>query len=469
LENNVLQFISNNNLFQPGEKVIVAVSGGADSVCLLYILNSLKKDLSIDLHIAHLNHQLRGTESRADALYVSRLAKKLNIPATIESADVNSYCLQRKISTEEASRELRYEFFGRVISAQDAECVAVAHTRDDNVETILLHLLRGTGIAGLRGLQPHTVLRAGNERQAINVIRPLLELSRDDTEKYCSSLKLRPRVDASNNSISFTRNRIRHELIPLLTTYNTRVKDALLRLSSIARDEIDYLEEQTSLIWVDIADESDNSLLLNVSKLKMFPGVLQRQVLRQAIKHICGDIKDIEAEHIEDAVKFLKKPAGKMLTLPHGVRIHKAYNRLIINRSENAPNPFPSLKKEYALKIPGINRLPGWVIKTRISDKPPRILDKGFMASFDLDKTGTDLSVRACKKGDSFQPLGMKFSKSITRFMADARIPRQWRKSIPLVCMNDRVIWVAGWRIDESVKITPCTKKILRISFERIE
>ena len=467
MESKVLQYINRHNLFYPGEKVVVAVSGGADSICLLNILHGIREELSISLHAAHLDHMLRGKESKADAAYVSRLCRKLGIPATIEAADVGDYSRKRKLATEEAARELRYAFFGRVIAEQEAGCVAVAHTRNDNVETIILHLIRGTGIAGLRGLQPRSVLQMGNERLRINVIRPLLELTRADIEKYCSKLRLKPRLDSSNTSTNYTRNRIRHELIPLLHTYNSRIDDALLRLSAIARDEMEFLEEQTAQVWSEIAEEEGAGLTLDVERLSLLPAVMQNQVLRWAIKFLCGDTRDIEAEHIEDMARFLNKPAGKMLALPHGIRLHKGYGRLTITLAGNTASPFPALDKAYSIKIPGETILPGWMIKASISGKPPKKFDKGFTASFDFARTGRELTVRNCEKGDSFRPLGMEGQKNVLRFMSDSRIPRAWRSTIPLVCSGGKVIWVAGWRMDESVKITRSTQKVLRLSFER--
>jgi tRNA(Ile)-lysidine synthase len=469
LEDKVLDFINRHSLLYPGEKVIIGVSGGADSVCLLHILHRLQDKLSIELHVAHLDHTLRGKDSAADASFVSRLARKLKISATIESADVKKYSKDRKLSTEEASRELRYQFFARVIAEQDAGCVTVAHSRNDNVETILLHLLRGTGIAGLRGLQPKSVLQIGEERLRINVVRPLLLFSRSDIEKYCLDNGLKPRTDASNVSVNYTRNRIRHELIPLLRTYNTRIDDALLRLSAIAGEEMNFLEEQTAHIWAELAEEEGSGISLDVAKLGLLPGVLQNQVLRWAIKFVSGDTRDIEAEHIEAMSRFLKKPAGKMLALPHGVRVHRGYNRLVVSLDENAPSPFPPIEEEYSLQVPGETVFPGWRVRSKITASQPPKFEQGFSAVFDLSKCRQPLTVRRYKSGDIFQPLGMKGKKSVLRFMSDSRVPGPWRSSIPLVCSGDKVIWVVGWRMDESVKIKASTSRILKLKFERAE
>ena len=212
LDQRVLHFIQEHQLVSNQQKLLVAVSGGPDSVCLLHILVKLQEELGIKLHVAHLNHQLRGSESEADAHYVSQLAHQLGIPATIEQRNVKSYQAQQHISLEEAAREVRYNFLGEAARSIGANQVAVGHTTDDHIETILMHLIRGTGTRGLRGLKPSTLWQStGN---SLTIIRPLLPVSRQETADYCHRHKLMPRIDASNLSLSPLRNRIRHQLLP---------------------------------------------------------------------------------------------------------------------------------------------------------------------------------------------------------------------------------------------------------------
>ncbi len=467
LRDRVYRFISDNNLFFPGEKIVAAVSGGPDSVCLLHILNELKEKLNIKLHIAHLDHQLRGKESEADARYVSRLAVKMGIPATIEKKDVAAYRSKGKLSLEEAAREQRYGFFANVAEKENADCVVVAHTRDDDVETILMHILRGSGITGLRGLQPRSVLQMGEEKSCINVVRPLLTVTREETRQYCTQYKLRPRTDTSNLSTKFTRNRIRLELLPALKTYNPRIEDALLRLSAIADEEMLFLEEQAAQYWGDVAEEFDNAVALDIKKIIHMPVVLQRQFMRWAVKYLWGNTMDIEADHIEDMVRFMSKASGKTLCLPQGLRLNTEYGKLIVSRDDAEICPFPVLEGEHGLKVPGQTDIPGWSIVTGIKGAKGDYFEGNLVASFDARTAGTDLTVRARKQGDSFQPLGMKQSKSLQEFMVDAKIPRSWRERIPLVCSGGDILWVAGWRISDRFKISPGTRKILRIEFVR--
>ncbi len=211
-EQRVLRYIREQHLIPPGQKLVVAVSGGPDSVCLLHILFKLRGELDIGLHIAHLNHQLRGKESDADAAYVGELARKLGVTATIEARNVKSYRTQHRLSLEEAAREVRYSFLAEVAAAVKAERVAVGHTASDHVETILMHLIRGSGTGGLRGLLPLTRWRSPGT--GITIIRPLLELTREETAAYCRHHRLCPRTEASNLSPEMFRNSIRQKLLP---------------------------------------------------------------------------------------------------------------------------------------------------------------------------------------------------------------------------------------------------------------
>jgi tRNA(Ile)-lysidine synthase len=232
LEQRVFDFIRQHRLLSANERLVVAVSGGADSVCLLHILVGLKERLKIKLHIAHLNHQLRDAESDADADYVADLARNLGIPATIERRDVKGYRKEQRLSPEEAAREVRYRFLAEVAGATGAQAVAAGHTRDDHIETILMHLIRGAGTRGMRGLQPSTGWPS--KTGGLIVIRPLLEVSHQETEDYCRQYRLTPRLDASNLSLSPLRNRIRQQLMPLLQGYNPGIAEALLRTGRIA-------------------------------------------------------------------------------------------------------------------------------------------------------------------------------------------------------------------------------------------
>ncbi|MBA7465605.1 tRNA(Ile)-lysidine synthase [subsurface metagenome] len=462
----VLGFIQENKLVSSQHCLLVAVSGGSDSVCLLHILVKLREELGIRLHVAHLNHQLRGAESEADAHYVADLAHRLDIPASIEQRDVKAFKIQQRISLEEAAREVRYTFLAQVAKSIGANRVAVGHTADDHIETILMHLIRGTGTRGLRGLQPSS--RWQSSGSSLTIIRPLLPVSRRETADYCHNHQLMPRIDASNLSLSPLRNRIRHQLLPLLESYNPQVAEALLRTARIAGDDLAFLDKETTREWGKIAQKQGNTITLDKEGFLKLPSALKRYLLRRAIEDLLGNLKDIESRHIEEIMDALTKPAGKRLSLPGGLIFSIEYNRYLLGSDQAALSPFPILATEFPLKLPGETVLPGWRIEaTIISREQMPEKDEDFTAYFDRDKTGDKLLVRPRQPGDRFQPLGMSQPKKLGQFMIDAKIPSAWRQRIPLVCSPQHILWVVGWRIDERVKVTDATKQVLCLKFER--
>ncbi|MFC1933800.1 tRNA lysidine(34) synthetase TilS [Chloroflexota bacterium] len=467
LEQRVLHFIREHNLVSGQRRLLLAVSGGQDSVCLLRILVKLQEELDIELHVAHLNHQLRGTESEADARYVSQLAHQFSVPVTIEKRDVKAYQARQRISLEEAAREVRYTFLAEVARFIGADRVAVGHTTDDHIETILMHLIRGTGTRGLRGLQASSYWQSSDSSLAI--IRPLLRVSRQETADYCREHQLMPRIDTSNLSLLPLRNRIRHQLLPLLQSYNPQVTEALLRTARIAGDDVAFLDKECARLWDRVAQRKGETIVLDKKRfLKLLP-VLQRYLLRAAIEKLLGNLKDIETRHIEEIMAALNKPAGKRLSLPGGLIFAIEYNRYCLGRDVSALSPFPVLSSEFALKIPGETVFPGWqVAATIINRKLMADKDGDFTACFDLDKTGDKVTVRRRKPGDRFQPLGMSQPKKLGEFMIDAKIPRAWRQRVPIACSSQHILWVVGWRIDDRVKVTENTKQILYLEFKRV-
>ena len=515
LESKVLDFIQRYSLIPRKELVVVGVSGGADSVCLLHVLAKCQKGLGVKLHIAHLNHQLRGVESEADAEYVSNLAGSLGIPITIDRQDVAAYRTERKCSLEEAARELRYAFFARVARKVGAQRIAIGHTRDDQVETILMHILRGTGITGLCGLAPCSPIAydsqgmslpaeaptvAKGQRSNLLVIRPLLDITREETASYCQKHQLEPRIDSSNLSPSFFRNRLRLHLLPLLRQYNPSFDQALLRLADIAKEDNAFIEQQASGFWDEVARQEDNSIYLAKKQMAALPIALQRHLLRTAVTKLVGDVRDIEASHIEAARGLLNKEPSKRISLPHGLICQGGYDELAITRhrsvtatplsviaseawqSQLPPCPFPPLPDEFHLKVPGKTAFSGWnvlasIVRGQVSflssrgavSTSERTCQSNLVAHFDLEKTGMNLCVRKRRPGDRFQPLGMNMPKKLYEFMVDAKIPRAWRGLIPIVCSPQQIIWVVGWRIDDRVKLTEGSKDILRLEFIKSE
>jgi tRNA(Ile)-lysidine synthase len=463
LEERVLGFIREHQLLSDGD-LVVAVSGGADSVCLLHILFDLREELKIKLHIAHLNHQLRGADSDGDAEYVGELARKLKIPATIEKRDVKGYQKAQRLSLEEAAREVRYRFLAEVARAIGAKRVAAGHTKDDHIETILMHLIRGSGTRGLRGLQPSTLWQSGEE--SFIIVRPLLEISHQETEGYCRQHKLTPRLDASNLSLSPLRNRVRQQLMPLLESYNPAVAEALLRTGRIADDDITFLDKQVSRLWKKVIRQEGKSLILDKAVFEPLAPALKRYLLRAAVEKLLGSAKDIEMRHIEEMMSLVTKPAGKRLNLPGGLTFAVQYDRYLLTPDLSALSPLPPLKGEFQLKIPGKTLLPGWRVEAAIVGREEMTEKDSLTAYFDPAKSDEKLTVRARQRGDRFQPLGLAQPKKLGEFMIDAKIPQAWRGRVPLVCSGEQILWVVGWRLGERAKVSAETKQVLRLEFK---
>ncbi|MBI4284631.1 MAG: tRNA lysidine(34) synthetase TilS [Chloroflexi bacterium] len=464
LEERVLAFIMQHSLVPGGQPLLVAVSGGPDSVCLLHVLVKLRTELNTEICVAHLDHGLRGAESAADARHVAGLAKQLGVPAIVEQRDVKAYRARAHLSLEEAARVVRYGFFAEAARKVGADRVAVGHTADDHVETLLMHLVRGAGTRGLRGLQPSSLWRS--PESSLLVVRPLLPIRREETQSYCQANRLMPRLDTTNLSMSPLRNRIRLQLLPLLQRYNPRIVDALLRLAHIASDEIAFLDDAVAAWWDRIVRAEGNALVLSKKEVLQLPDALRRHLLRAAIERLAGDLKDIEAGHIEDMMTAMNKQAGKRIALPGNLVFGVEYDRYVLAQ-EAALSPLPPLAGEFPLNIPGETLIPGWRVETAING-PERVSQgDSFTAFFDLAKTGEWLVVRTRRRGDRFQPLGMAQPKKLGEFMIDSKIPQAWRPHVPIVASRQQIVWVVGWRIDERVKVTESTRQVLRLRFEQ--
>ncbi len=465
LELRVLRFIRDKSLLDDTGKLLVAVSGGPDSVCLLLVLVKLRDELRVNLHIAHLNHKLRGVESDKDAEYVSELAHNLDLPVTIDERDVEKYRTEHGGTVEEAARQVRYDFLAETVKSVGADAVAVGHTRDDNIETIIMHLVRGTGTRGLRGLKPVTHLNS--KTGVVKVLRPLLELNRDETIGYCHANGYEPRIDISNESLVPLRNRIRHQFIPLLESYNERVGEALLRDARIAADELDFLETAAGELWGNIAVKRKNKVTIDKTGFIGLPPALQRHLLRQSIEAITGSLKDVEVRHIESILDALDLQAGKRITLPEGLIFIVEYDRFLLTCEEASLSPLPILDSEQRLNVPGQTEFSGWRVTADIIS-PEQMNDSGnnYIAYFDHEKVGNELIVRPRKTADKFYPLGMDRPKKVGEFMIDSKIPRTWRRRVPVVCSPEQIIWIAGYRIDDRIKVTDDTRQVLRLEFE---
>ena len=443
--------------------LVVAVSGGSDSLALLHSLLSLRESAGLRLHVAHLNHNFRD-DAEEDARFVSAVARQLGLPATVEKADPVAYQKEMRISSfEEAAREVRYSFLAKVASANAAASVALGHTTDDLAETVLMHIIRGSGIHGLRGMSELSTWQSRISGQQAVLFRPLLEATKKDTTAYCRKRGITFREDPGNRLMRFTRNRVRHQLLPTLGSYNPRIREALVRLAHSASLEVDYLEKEVATVWTTAARREGDSIVLDARLLALLHPLMQRMVLRRAYGQLAGDTRRLEEVHLKTMADFINRPGGtppgKVLDLPRGLRFYTSYDQLILGLSTlEAQCPFPPLEGEHEIPLPTSvdersTEISGWQVlctlgvTTRLVASSEATLGDPFTACFDLEAIGDRFRVRTRLPGDRFQPLGMQAEKKLQDFFVDEKVPRAWRDRIPLVVSERGIAWVVGYRI----------------------
>ncbi|MSQ05781.1 MAG: tRNA lysidine(34) synthetase TilS [Dehalococcoidia bacterium] len=466
--------------------LVVGVSGGPDSSALLYCLHRLQESHGLRLHVAHLNHDFRGDEADADARFVSDLAQELGLPASVEKREVTDYQREHRISSfEHAARELRYGFLAEVAAQAGAAAVVVGHTADDLAETALLHLLRGSGLHGLRGMSERSPWPWPGDAPGLWLFRPLLAATRQDTEACCRELGRTFREDTGNSLPRFTRNRVRHHLLPLLAAgYNPRVREAVVRLARAAALEVDYLESEVDRVWPQVAEGEAGSLAFSgvrfqaVALTALHP-LLQRLVLRRGYSVVTGAAHRLEENHLQAMYDLAQAGvAGRSVALPGGLWLHSTHDQLLLTPDAGPPCPFPELDGPYALELPtAMNQvteltLGGWRVAAQLAPRP-EVLDAGdgFTAWLAPGALTGRVQVRARQAGDRFWPLGMTQEKKLQDFFTDLKVPRTWRDRVPLLESAEGIAWVVGYRVAEWARVEDSPVEgapVLRVGFEQV-
>ncbi len=473
LERQVAAALARSGYDTAATTLVVAVSGGPDSTTLLLSLHRVGQPLGLHLHVAHLIHDLRGAETEEDAAFVSDLANRLGLPVTIQRADPLEYQRQCGISSfEQATRQLRYDFLRTVALERSAPAVAVGHTRDDQAETVLEHILRGSGIHGLRGMTETALWPWPAGVDDVLLLRPLLPVSRSGTEGYCRELGQPFRRDSENDSPKFTRNRIRHDLLPRLASeYNPRVADALVRLSRNAAVDLDFLEQECDRIWPLVAsspasgNSGDGGLNLDRQALRALHPALQRSALRRAFITAAGDARRLQETHLAGMAALAQdKSAGNSLRLPRGWWLHASHDRLVLTPAAEFPCPLPPITGSHPLTLPTPAQptvspvIGGWRVTAELAPWPgngPAGKQGPNVAFFRRDALAGPVVVRCRVPGDRFHPLGMAGEKKLQDFFTDAKVPAAWRDLVPLVTAGPGIAWVVGHRIAEWAKVVP--------------
>ena len=454
-----------------GSSVLVGVSGGPDSMALLHTLVAVSHHLSIRVGVAHLNHCLRPVDADQDAKFVMEAARKYGVPFYVKSKDILKERKNSGLSLEETARNARYRFFHEVCREKGFDKIAVGHHQEDNAELILLYLLRGSGPVGMGGILP----------VRDNIVRPLIRVSRREILGFLASQNMTYRLDASNFDERFLRNRIRHQLIPLMEkNYNPRISESLNRLGNILQAEEQWMNQLVAPIFDQtVADRAKGRIILSVSRLVNLPVAALRRVLRRAIQEVKGDLKRIAFSHVDAVIDLTtRNRADGILDLPDRIRVSKQADLLIMTK-ENTPlrrtpsafDQAPGLNYLYTISESGVingNTLylqeTGTFIKftrTHAGDFLSIPEDNAHMAFFDWNRLQFPLTIRSHKAGDRFTPLGMTGTQSVKKFFINNKIRPDIRAKIPIFLCGETIAWIGGYRIADPVKVTQKTRYLL--------
>ena len=404
----VLETIFKYQMIEKGDKIVIGLSGGPDSVFLFEMLRQLKDQLEISLYIAHINHGVRGKEARSDQDFVEEMSKKYNIPFYLKEADMNGYAKKHNLSQEEAGREIRYAFFNEILQELGGGKIAVGHNKNDQAETLLMRFFRGTGLDGLKGI----------EHRVNNIIRPILDISRAEIETYLKEENIASKIDKTNLETIYNRNKIRLETIPHIEkNYNPNIVETLFRSSSNFKEDGDFLSSYSKDVFLKLSRKEASKLSLKRQEFDKEHNSIKSRIIRQAIEEIKGDLNGLSQKHIEDSLCFIEKgQTGRGIDLIDGIRLVLNYDLVEISRDSGLKKDKYSYELEEGLTV--IENL-NMEIKLEIIDRDnfEENTKYPYIKYFDYDNINGSLQIRNRRNGDIFKPLGMNGkSKKIKDF-----------------------------------------------------
>ena len=444
-----VEFIKKNELLKQNEKIVVGVSGGADSVCLLLLLCKLQEEMSFDMTVVHINHGIR-KEAALDAAFVENLCREKNIPFVLESFSVNELAKEWNMSSEEAGRKVRYETFHKILGKEGGKIV-VAHNQNDVAETVLFHLFRGTGSVGLTGIRPKNG----------NIIRPLLCFQRNEIEKYLEEKQQTYCIDKTNLTDDYTRNKIRNHILPYAE--ENIVKGCvghIYNTAGLLKEQEDYLEEETlrNLRKVASMDLANGSYKINRAGFLNLHIFMRKRVLYKILESLAGSKKDITAKHVEGVLDLFEKEGMKYICLPYNLQAKSVYDCVLVEKvaAKSVPDVGESILEEAK----------GFTFRVFSDKMPDTVPEKQYTKWFDCDKIEGTLKVRTWQEGDFLTVQNGQHKKSLQRYFIDEKIPQDKRKEMLLLADGSHILWVVGKRISDGYKITKDTKNVLEIQYD---
>jgi len=469
----VLNYVVNNKLIEANEHIVVGVSGGADSICLLFVLKKIQSIIPFTISVVHVEHGIRGEESRQDAEFVKNICMVYDLSFRQYSYDVIGLAKAGKVSVEEAARKVRYESFWEAVGEIGAAKVAVAHHKNDQAETILWNMLRGTGLKGLGGMSPL------KEMQGV-VIRPLLCLTREEIECCLKENEIFYRQDSTNLETDYTRNKIRLELLPYVEKkLNAKAIKHIAAIGDSVREANEFIQSFAHEKYQTIAAKVNGNVSISVSKLRQEEHIIQTYIIRQGLFSLKTNLKNIDNTHIESLVHLCSLQVGKEVHLPEGIRGRREYDSLILLKTSKGTKEMMTAGEEKkGVQIPGkvyflnfmfdfsVEKYEGEEYRKRayeIKNQKELISQKKYTMWLDYDKIKFSPELRVRTSGDYIMINNLGGRKKLKSFFIDEKISREERSQIPLLCLGNEVIWVVGHRLSEKYKITNETKTILKI------
>ncbi|MGL5642170.1 MAG: tRNA lysidine(34) synthetase TilS [Paraclostridium sp.] len=453
--------IDKYNLLQKGDKIVLGLSGGPDSVCLLHVLKQLESEYDISIYAAHLNHQIRGIEAQKDVMYISRLCDSLGVKLFVKSINVPAYCKENGLSIEEGARKLRYEMFYEIKQKTKSSKIAIGHNLNDQAETILMRMMRGTGLQGLRGIE---------YKRDDTIIRPILDIERSSIEKYCDEHELNPRIDSTNLENIYTRNKIRLELIPYMQdNFNNNVIESICRMGNNLKLDSEYIEQEGINKFNEVAKLNNNEEVeISLDKYIDLHKAIKSRIIRNSIKYILGDTNFVDQKHIEDIIDLEEEnKINKKLVLPRGLFVYRNKDSILLTNKEITYEEI-----EFCYKVPkeGVIKIKelGVFVETKVVSIErfnSMKVDKSSKG-FDLDKFKGGIFVRNRKSGDKIKLAAG--SKKLKNLFIDLKIPREARSKIPVLVDDNEVVCVGDYKVSENYKIDANTKEVLKITFKKL-
>jgi tRNA(Ile)-lysidine synthase len=453
----VQSFIEKYHMLSQGDGIVVGVSGGADSVCLLAVLRELREKYSLRLAVVHVNHMIRGEEAKRDQRYVEELCRGWEIPCRVYRKDIPAYARENGFSEEEAGRIYRYQCFQEEMERRSFRKIAVAHNMEDLAETVIFHMLRGSGIRGMAGISP---VRG-------NVIRPLLGTKRQEIEAYLRDRQLEFQTDATNQSLDYDRNRIRHGILREMQEMNAQAVEHICSLAFDLADVYAGIRQEAETLV--LHTEPGRNVTLDGEALKQQSAPAQGEAVLKALEMLSGKRKDITRRHVEQVLALLDGESGKQIMLPYGLTARQSYGKLILEAPHNKEQEDGHFCIELQKNGNYVWEQGKLSIESSTTWRPGDISKKEYTKTLDYDKISGEFFLRTPEEGDFIVINSQGGQKKLSRLFTDRKIDREKRKSWPVIASGHEIIWAIGLRFSEAYKVTEATKEIVTLTYYRKE